>query len=130
MTDNVDKELQELREEESHGNRLDKDNPQNQPDFVDTLERTLQASDDGDLSENLTAYDPRMVALMEGLDQEGELEAVFDDLQTAYDGDAGVDDPSRSAVVKLAFRVGLQEGTDDILDDLQTAVERRETTTI
>lgn len=128
--DDIDKKLDQLREEESQGNRLEKDSPANQPDFVDTLEASLQAADDGELSENLTAYDPKLVATLDALDQEGKMESVFEDLQAAYDGNAGLDEASNSAVVKLAVRVGLQEASGEVLEDLRTAIERRETTTV
>jgi len=32
--DDIDDKLSEMRQEESKGNRLDRDNPESQPDFV------------------------------------------------------------------------------------------------
>jgi hypothetical protein len=58
MNDDVDKKLNELRDEESTGNRLDRDDPQSQPHFVDVLEEALESIDQGESSNTITAYDP------------------------------------------------------------------------
>jgi hypothetical protein len=58
------------------------------------------------------------------------MEDVFEQLQEAYDGNSGLQNPSRSALIRLAVRVGLQEGSDSLLEDLEEAVNRRQTTTI
>jgi len=128
--DEIDEKLSEMREEESKGNRLDRDDPQSQYDFVDALEEALGAIDDGDGSDTITAYDPRLAAVLQALESEDQMEDIFHQLQDAYDGDAGIADPSRSAIIRLAVRVGLQEGTKDVLDDLEEAVTRRQTTTV
>jgi len=102
--DNIDDKLNELREEESKGNRRDRDDPQSQPDFVDALDEALEEDD--------------------------RMDDVFEELQDAYDGDSGLQKSSRSAIIRLAVRVGLQEGTESVLDDLEEAVSRRQTTTV
>jgi len=126
MTDNLD----ELRESESSGNRLERDNPQAQPDFVDALVAALDEIEDGDRSDTFTAYDPKLAAVLEALESDARMDETFEQLRDSYDGDSGLDSPSRSAIIRLAVRVGFQEGTDEVLDDLRDAVERRETTTI
>jgi hypothetical protein len=130
MTDDIDDKLNELREEESTGNRLDRDDPESQPGFVDVLEDALDEIDDGEISTTISAFDPKLAAVLKALDEDDRMDEVFEQLQEAYDGNSGLDNPSRSAIIRLAVRVGLQEGTDDVLDDLATAVTRRETTTI
>lgn len=130
MSDDIDDKLNELREEESKGNRLDRDDPESQPGFVDVLEDALDEIDDGEISETISAFDPKLAAVLNALDEDDRMDEVFKQLQEAYDGNSGLDSPSRSAIIRLAVRVGLQEGTDDVLDDLATAVTRRETTTI
>jgi len=131
MTDDtIDDKLNELREEESKGNRLDRDDPQSQPDFVDALDEALEAISEGELSDTFTAYDPKLAAVLQALEEDGRMDDVFEQLQNAYDGDSGLQKPSRSAIIRLAVRVGLQEGTDSVLDDLEEAVTRRQTTTI
>lgn len=130
MSDDIDDKLNELREEESTGNRLDRDDPESQPGFVDVLEDALDEIDDGEISTTISAFDPKLAAVLEALDEDDRMDEVFEQLQEAYDGNSGLDNPSRSAIIRLAVRVGLQEGTDDVLDDLATAVTRRETTTI
>lgn len=131
MTDSErDEELRELREQESQGNRLERDNPEAQPDFVDAVEDALEAVDNGDSGDTITAYDPRLAAVLQALDDDERLDDVFEQLQAAYDGDSGLDKPTKSAIIRLAVRVGLQEGTDSVLDDLEEAVKRRETTTV
>lgn len=128
--DNIDDKLNELREEESKGNRLDRDDPQSQPDFVDALDEALEAINEGELSDTITAYDPKLAAVLQALEDDERMDDVFEQLREAYDGDSGLQKPSRSAIIRLAVRVGLQEGTDDVLDDLEEAVNRRQTTTI
>lgn len=128
--DNIDDELNELREEESRGNRLDRDDPGSQPDFVDALDDALEAISEGEMSDTITAYDPKLAAVLQALEEDDRMDDVFEQLQDAYDGDSGLQKPSRSAIIRLAVRVGLQEGTDSVLDDLEEAVSRRQTTTI
>jgi len=128
--DTIDDKLNELREEESKGNRLDRDDPQSQPDFVDALDEALEAISQGEMSDTITAYDPRLAAVLQALEEDDRMDDVFEELQEAYDGDSGLDKPSRSAIIRLAVRVGLQEGTESVLDDLEVAVSRRQTTTI
>lgn len=130
MTDNVDDKLNELREQESKGNRLDRDDPQSQPDFVDALDEALEAISQGDIADTITAYDPKLAAVLQALEEDEQMDNVFEQLQKAYDGESGLQKPSRSAIIRLAVRVGLQEGTDSVLDDLEEAVNRRQTTTI
>jgi hypothetical protein len=130
MNDDVDDKLDELRDEESKGNRLDRDDPQSQPDFVDVLDEALESIDQGELSDTITAYDPKLAAVLQALEEDDRMDDVFEQLQEAYDGDSGLQKPSRSAIIRLAVRVGLQEGTDSVLDDLEEAVSRRQTTTI
>lgn len=130
MTDETEDELAELREEESTGNRLDRDNPQAQPTFVDALEDALDEIADGDAGDTITAYDPNLSAVLQALEDDERMSEVFDQLQDAYDGDSGLDKATRSAIIRLAVRVGLQQGTDSVLDDLEEAVKRRETTTV
>ncbi|WP_050038719.1 MULTISPECIES: hypothetical protein [unclassified Haloarcula] len=128
--DDIDERLGELREEESTGNRLDRDDPQEQSSFVDILVGALDSAEDGDLSETVTAYDPTLAAVLQALDESDQMEDVFDQLREAYDGESGLTDESRSAIIRLAVRVGLQEGTDSVMYDLREAVEERQTTTI
>lgn len=128
--DNIDDKLNEIREEESKGNRLDRDDPEAQCDFVDALDDALDSISDGETPDNISAYDPKLAAVLQALEEDDRMDDVFEQLQDAYDGDSGLQKSSRSAIIRLAVRVGLQEGTDSVLDDLEKAVRRRQTTTI
>ncbi|CAJ51117.1 hypothetical protein [Haloquadratum walsbyi] len=130
MSEDVDKKLEELRNEESTGNRLDRDDPESQPEFADVLEEALESIDQGESSNTITAYDPKLAAVLQALEEDDRMEDVFEQLQEAYDGNSGLQNPSRSALIRLAVRVGLQEGSDNLLADLEEAVNRRQTTTI
>lgn len=132
MTDDPDtkKKLDQLREQESTGNRLEKDNPNAQPTFVDALEEALADIEEGEASDTISAYDPKLAAILDALKADDRLDDVFADLQEAYDGNAGLSEPSRSAVIRLAVRVGLQEGTTGIFESLEKAVRRSEETTL
>ena len=128
--DNIDDKLDEMREEESKGNRLDRDDPESKRNFVDALDDALEAISEGETSDTITAYDPKLAAVLQALEEDDRMGDVFEQLKDAYDGDSGLQKPSRSAIIRLAVRVGLQEGTDSVLDDLEEAVTRRQTTTI
>ena len=130
MSEDVDKKLEELRNEESTGNRLDRDDPESRPEFADVLEEALESIDQGESSNTITAYDPKLAAVLQALEEDDRMEDVFEQLQEAYDGNSGLQNPSRSALIRLAVRVGLQEGSDSLLEDLEEAVNRRQTTTI
>lgn len=130
MSDDVDDKLEELRDEESPGNRLDRDDPQSQPAFADVLEEALESIDQGESSNTITAYDPKLAAIFQALEEDDRMDDIFDQLQEAYDGNSGLQNPSRSALIRLAVRVGFQEGSDGILDELEEAVNRRQTTTL
>lgn len=130
MTDNTEDRLDELREQESHGNRLNRDDPSQQPDLAEHIGDALDAVEEGHRQETVTAYDPRLAALVHALDEHDQLEGVFEELQAAYDGESGIDQPSRSAIIRLATRVGLQEASDETLAALAEAIERRRTTTV
>lgn len=130
-SDDVEEQLQELREKESQGNRLDRENPQNQPDLVDSIEDALEQIDDGEKSDTITAFDPRFAALLEALgEHDDEMERIFEDLRDAYDGNSGVTRQSKSGIIKLAIRVGLQEGSEATIESLEEAISRRTTTTV
>lgn len=127
----VDDKLDELRKEESKGNRLDRDNPQSQPDLADGIEDSLDRVDQGEMSDTITAFDPTLAALLDALsDDDEEIEAVYDNLREAYDGNSGVDRQSKSGIIRLAIRVGLQEGSEETIESLAEAISRHETTTI
>ncbi len=127
----IDDKLNELREADSSGNRLDRENPQTQSDLTDAIEASLEAADDGEISDTITAFDPTLAALLEALSEhEDEMDAVYEDLQDAYDGNSGVDQRSKSGLIRLAIRVGLQEGSEATIESLAEAISRRETTTI
>lgn len=130
MTDDVDDKLTEIRKEESRGNRLERDDPQAQPGFVEEIEAALKAISSGEVSDTITAYDPNLAAVLHALEEDEQMEEVFDQLNIAYEGESGLKTPSRSAIIRLAVRVGLQEGTDGVLADLEEALNRRETTTV
>jgi hypothetical protein len=130
MSDDIDDKLNELREEESKGNWLDREDPQSQSDFVDVLDEALESINQGESSDTITAYHPKLAAVLQALEGDDRMGDVFEQLQEAYGGDSGLEKPSRSAIIRLAVRVGLQEGIDSVLDDLEKAVNRRQTTTV
>ena len=68
--------------------------------------------------------------MLRALEEDDRLDDVFEQLQEAYDGNSGLDSASRSAIIRLAVRVGLQEGTADVMDDLREAINRRQSPTV
>ena len=131
MTDSTDsdteEELQALRKEDSHGTRAD---PGPEQDFVDVLVSALDAADNGEATDTISAYDPTLAAVLGALDEDEQLEATFDRLRDSYDGNSGLEEPTKSAIIRLAVRVGLQEGAGDVMEDLEAAIRQRQEPTV
>lgn len=125
----TDDDLEDLREQESRGDRMDRDAAA-QNDFVEKVVAALDQADDGNVSETITAYDPTLAALLTALDEDDRLDEVVAELQEEYDGDAGISKATRSAVIRLAIRVGLQEASGDVMADLTEAVQKRQSPTV
>jgi len=85
------------------------------PSLDDAVAEALQRVDDGDLSSNLTMRDDRLAALFAALDETGELKELNDTLHDRLDLEERRS-VSKSNVLSMLVRVGLQETDPEILD--------------
>ena len=123
--DTDDEELAALREQTTHGDRLDEAaNTTVSPAFIDTLVDELEAIDAGDTQKTVSVWDGSIAAFLHALeDHPAQLEAVGDDLQAALE--VSPDEPvDRSDIIRLALRVGLAEASPEAFKALQEGVQR------
>jgi hypothetical protein len=124
MTDDMDDELAELREQTSRGNRLDEQ--ADEGDFVDRIVTMLDAVDEGDRSKVLSLYDPQLAALIYALEDDPQrFREVVEALGEAQGTNVDVEEIGRTEFLKMAVRVGLRESAPDLLDEAKEAVTRR-----
>jgi len=124
MTDEMDDELAELREQTSRGNRLDEQ--ADEGDFVDRVVTMLDAVDEGDRSKILSLYDPQLAALIYALEHDPQrFREVAEALGEAQGTDVDVEEVGRTEFLKMAVRVALRESAPDLLDEAKEAVTRR-----
>lgn len=92
---------------------------------VDAIKDALVAIEAGDAPENINLRDARLKALLVGLDDAGELDAVAVELAEAADVDLDATNVSQSEVARLLMRIGLQETLPDMLEDATAANKQR-----
>jgi len=128
MTDDVDAQLEELREEEGRGNKLERDSDQAQRTFIDELVESLEAVDDGEVNATLSFHDKNLAGLFAALEADEQRKAdVARALGEALDRDIDPEDTSRSELLKLAIRAGLQDVDPELLSEARDASNRRKT---
>ena len=116
-------ELEALREQTTHGDRLDEaGDSEIPPAFIETLVDELEAIDAGDSQKTVSVWDGSLAAFLAALEAHpDEMEAVGSDLQAALDvTDREID---RSELIRLAIRVGLAEASPEAFAALQTGVQ-------
>lgn len=136
MTDDTDDELARLREQTSHGDRLDEGaGDGREAALADALVARLDAIDEGEAAKTVSVWDARLAALFqtlappedEGGDEFAEERAA---LAGALRDRLGVedDDPAdRSELIRLTLRAGLDAAGPEYLDALRDAVRERAT---
>lgn len=123
--DDTADELAALREQTTHGDRLDEAaNSEASSAFIETLVAELDAIDAGETQKTVSVWDGSFAAFLHALEAHPEqLDAVGTDLQAALDGDT--DEPvDRSEIIRLALRVGLKEASPETFAALQEGVQR------
>lgn len=120
-----DDELAALREQTTHGDRLDEaaETPI-PPAFIETVVSELEAIEAGETQKTVSAWDGSIAALLHALEEHpDQLEAVGEDLRTALDvsADESVD---RSEIIRLALRVGLAEASPETFKALKKGVQQ------
>lgn len=118
-------ELAALREQTTHGDRLDEAaHNEISAEFIETLVSELDAIDAGETQKTVSVWDGSFAAFLRALEAHPEqLDAVGADLQAELDGSAD-DSVDRSEVIRLALRVGLKEASPETFAALQEGVQR------
>ena len=126
MSDDSDPELDALRRQTSHGDRLDEAPREDERrDLQGTIREELAAIDSGERQKTVSVWDGDLAAFVAALDQEANAEhraAVGHALREALgraDDDSDVD---RSEVLRLALRLGFAEAAPEYLDTLREAI--------
>ncbi|MFC7772229.1 hypothetical protein ACFQS5_26595 [Salinirubellus sp. GCM10025899] len=109
MSENDDDDLATLREQTSHGDRLDEAPAAEQRQaFVDAIVAELEAIERGDQQKTVSVWDGPLAAFIRALeDNPDRLEEVGHALQRELDLDEH--DVERSEVLRLALRLRLQK---------------------
>lgn len=128
MSDDTDVDLAALREQTSHGDRLDDaaDETATTP-FTETIATELAAIDDGETHKTVSVWDGQLAAFLNALEEHpDEMTAVGTALQTALDisPDETVD---RSELIRLALRLGFSEAAPDHVQALRQAIQQQAT---
>jgi hypothetical protein len=117
MTDTDDAE-DLLQQSKQKRHETDPADSQETPSLKAAIKRELEAIDDDEKPQNVTIRDGNLVALLDGLDEAGELDAIVADARAALGRDGDV--VSRSEAARLLIRIGLAEVSPDAI---RTAVE-------
>ena len=124
MSDELDSELEELREQTTRDNRLSEQ--ANEPDFIEQIVAMLDDVDSGERGKILSLYDPQLAALIYALEMDDRrFNEVVGALQETANRQVDTEDAGRTELLKLAVRIGLQEAAPELLEDAQTAVSQR-----
>jgi hypothetical protein len=122
-----DDDLQALREQTSHGDRIDEAAKEDaKRDLVEDIVDELEAIDAGDHQKTVSVWDGHVAAFIRALeDNPDELEDVGHALQRRHGLDEGEAD--RSDILRLALRLGLQEAAPEKYEAVREAAQKRAT---
>lgn len=126
MPDEED-DLAALREQTSHGDRLDQaEADESTQELVDAIVTELEAIDAGEKQQTLSVWDGPLAAFIRALENSPEqMDAVGEGLQQRLDIDTG--DVDRSEVLRLALRLGFEQAAPDQFDAVREAVKQQAT---
>ncbi|AAV44389.1 hypothetical protein BDK61_4744 [Haloarcula quadrata] len=132
-TDDRDPEelLEQSKEQKRHQSEpQQQDTEPDAPSLEEYIADVYEELDAGEVPTNLTMRDRNLAALIRGLDEAGQLDAVGADVREYLDRDA-TDSESRGSVLGLLVRAGLAEVRPDLIeageDGYETFTERQET---
>ncbi|MCG1004870.1 MULTISPECIES: hypothetical protein [Halobacterium] len=95
-------------------------------DRVEAIKDALLAIEEGGSPENINIRDKELKALLVGLDEAGDLDAVALELALELDDeDADTEDVYQSDVARLLMRVGLRAALPSILEDAREAEKKK-----
>jgi ABC-type transporter Mla subunit MlaD len=121
MSDEED--IEELKAQTQKGRRTDAAANEHQGELSEDIQEQLQAIDSGD-RKTLAIRDESLAALFGALvERDDDLDAAVEKLADAAGRE--VDDSTKSELLRLAARVGLQEAAPELWDELLEAKKAR-----
>jgi hypothetical protein len=122
-----DPDLEDLKAQTSQGDRLDSAAKEmDRQDLVDDIVDELEEIDAGDQQKTVSVWDGQLAAFIRALEANPEhLDAVGDGLQEQLDIEEIEID--RSSILRLALRVGFQEGAPEQFEAVREAVRKQAT---
>lgn len=125
MTD--DEELAALREQTSHGDRIDEAATVTETQtLVSDIVTELEALEAGERQKTISVWDGQLAALLRALEENpDQLTTVGHALQRQLDLEES--DVDRSTVLRLALRRGFQEAAPETVAALRDAVQQQAT---
>lgn len=122
-----DDDLATLRNETSHGDRIDEaESTSAQAEFVDDILAELEAIDAGEKQKTVSVWDGHLAAFIRALEANPErMAAVGEGLQQRLDLED--DDVDRSEILRLALRLGFQEAASGEFDAVREAAGKHAT---
>jgi hypothetical protein len=122
-----DDELAALRKKTSHGDRIDEAASEEQKhDLAEDILAELEAIESGDEQKTVSVWDGHLAAFVRALEKNPDtMSEVGQALQRRLDLDE--DEVSRSDVLRLALRLGLQEAAPNEFESVREAARRQAT---
>lgn len=119
----TDDELEQLRQDTTKSKRTDAAAEQQQNELYEDIVDELRAIDESG-QKTVAVRDESLTALLSALDErDDDLEDAVDQLAEVAGRD--VDSATKSELVRLAVRVGLQEATPELWDEVLEAKKAR-----
>lgn len=127
MVVSEDDDLAALREQTSHGDRIEEAAVEEEKhDLVEDIIDELEAIDAGDQQKTVSVWDGPIAAFIRALEEHPDrMEDVGHSLQRQLDLDEG--DVDRSEVIRLALRLGFQEAAPDKFEAVREAAREQAT---
>ncbi|MFU1783860.1 hypothetical protein ACM16X_21070 [Haloarcula japonica] len=122
-----DPDLEDLKAQTSQGDRLDSAaSEMERQDLVEDIVHELEAIEAGKQQKTVSVWDGQLAAFIRALEDNPEhLDAVGHGLQEELDiEDSDID---RSAILRLALRVGFQEAAPEQFEAVREAVRKQAT---
>jgi len=122
-----DDELAALREQTSHGDRIDEAAAEDaKRDLVGDILDELEAIDAGDKQKTISVWDGHLAAFIRALEENPDrLGEVGHALQRQLDLEEG--DVDRSEILRLALRLGFQEAAPQEFEAVREAARKQAT---
>lgn len=124
MADDDEIDIEDLKRQTNHGDRLDSDADNNErQDLKDAILSELVAIDAGEQQKTISIWDGPTAALIRALDEQPDQRAeIGDALRRQLDIDSDEEPIERSELVRYALRLGFKQAAPDTVETLREAV--------